>query len=73
MSIFWTENYMVVDVVDTMIGLSFHRLIIPARPAYVNTIWEEFWEEGQREENRPSGDAPFIPPHEGVGFQGRLL
>ena len=40
MSVFWTETYMVVDVVDTIIGFSFHELIIPARPSYVNTFFQ---------------------------------
>jgi len=50
MSVFWTENYMVINVVDTVTSFSFHRLIIPACSSYVNTFSKNFGRRTRRRE-----------------------
>ncbi len=57
-AILWTEHDMVVDIIHTVVRSSIHDQII----LYV-LVFEKT--------DRPAGDAPFIPPHKGVGFQGR--
>lgn len=59
-AVFWAKHDVVIDIVDAMVCFTIHDLIILLEHMFGNMFVAL------------TGDAPFILPHKGVGFQGRV-